>query len=429
MNDNSHLSPQLDAYALLMRPGFALLIDAPWGAGKTHALKGWMAGRNDTLYVSLYGAINSKAIEEALFLSVLERRAVKPPQGFTKLAEGVTEKFTGAKVDLTGAFRRAVMKDLPQVLVFDDLERTEMPLTELFSAINRFVEHEGRNVVLLANQNELRDKDVKIYERTKEKVIGRVVAIAPDVAGAFAGFLETMTKVKDQVEVCKFLNAEKDLISGIFETSQALNLRLLRYSMLEFARVFHQIPADLRENTEAMRYLLATFVALSISFHSGGGLGVEGLTQENGWERALWEVNGQKGDAPPKTALELIQEQFGGHPYVRLYNQVISAELALAWISRGHVTEDLLSRELRKTSVFMSKDPETWQTLWWWEMRTDIEVEAALEVVKKQIVKMEFHAPEVIMHLTGIMLNLADSKIGWEARDCPSSGFLAPKAA
>lgn len=123
MSTNTHLRPQLDAYARLANPGFALLMDAPWGAGKTHALKWWLSDRKDALYVSVYGAKGSGEIEEALFQALLERRDIKPPQGVTQMLDGFAEKFTGAKVDLTGAFRRSVMKGLPQVLVFDDLER------------------------------------------------------------------------------------------------------------------------------------------------------------------------------------------------------------------------------------------------------------------------------------------------------------------
>lgn len=416
MNTNSHLQPQLDAFARLASPGFALLVDAPWGAGKTHAIKRWLSNRSDALYVSIYGAKDSSAIEEVLFQALLEVKDVKPPQGFTQLLEDVAVKFTGAKVDLTGAFRRVVMKGLPQVLVFDDLERTEMRLPELFSAINRFVEHEGRRVVLLANQAELRDKDVDAYEKTKEKIIGRTIAIGPDVFAAVDGFLASIEKDEKQRKACEFLTAEKSILSSVFETSLSPNLRLLRYAMLEFARVFDRIPEDLRANQDGMRYLLATFVALSISFHGGDGLGVEGLKQETGWARAAWNVNGQKGEVPPKSALEILQERFGGHSFVRLHNQVVSAELATAWIGKGHVGDDLLSNELRKSSVFRAQNAEAWQTLWWWVKRTEAEVEAALQTVKKQLECMSVLDPTVIMHLTGIILALADVKIGWDAR-------------
>jgi hypothetical protein len=425
MNANSHLRPQLDAYARLVNPGFALLMDAPWGAGKTHALKGWLSHRKDTLYVSVYGAKSPDAVEDALFQALLEGWDVKPPQGFTQMLEGVAEKFTGARVDLTGAFRRSVMKNLPQVLVFDDLERTEMPLSELFSSINRFVEHEGRSVVLLANQAELRGKDIDTYERTKEKVIGRIIAIAPDVGAAIQGFVASMEKDEQQFAAYEFLAAERDLLSGVFETSQALNLRLLRYAMLEFARVFDRIPANLRENKDGMRYLLATFIALSISFHGRDRLGDEGLGQEEGWARAVWEVNGQKEEAPPKNAIETLRERFSEHPYVRLHRQVISPELASAWIGKGHVADDLLSNELLKSSVFGTQDPEAWQALWWWVIRTEAQVEAALKAVKKQLDDKQFRDPSVIMHLAGIMLELADAEIGWGSRGAAEQDMRA----
>ncbi len=416
MDANHHLRPQLDAFARLANPGFALLVDAPWGAGKTHELKGWLTGREDALYVSIYGAKGSCAIEEALFQTLLKRKDLKPPKGATQIMEGVAEKFTGAKIDFTGAFRRAVMKDLPRVLVFDDLERAEMHLTELLSAINRFVEHEGRNVVLLANQAELRDKDPKTYERTKEKVIGRIITIYPDVDAATESFLASMERAEHQRAAREFLTSEKALLCSVFDTSKALNLRLLRYAMLEIARVFDGIPEELRENAEGMRYLLATFVALSIAFHGGEGLGIEGLGQETGWAHAVWSANGQKGEAPPKSALENLQERFGEHPYVRLHSQVVSAKLAIAWIGKGHVDDKLLSDELRKSPVFRLQDSEAWQTLWWWPKRKDAEVEAALKTVKRQIGDKEFHDPAVIMHLLGILLDLADQKIGWSSR-------------
>lgn len=31
---NAHLGPQLDAYVALKKPGFALMVDAPWGGGR-----------------------------------------------------------------------------------------------------------------------------------------------------------------------------------------------------------------------------------------------------------------------------------------------------------------------------------------------------------------------------------------------------------
>jgi hypothetical protein len=226
-----------------------------------------------------------------------------------------------------------------------------------------------------------------------------------------------MSKDKELLAVHSFLTTEKELLSGVFEMSQSLNLRLLRYAMLEFARVFDRIPVDLKQNQDGMRHLLATFAALSISFHGGDGIGFEGLGQENGWARALWQVNGEKGTTPPKTSLEILQERFGEHLYVKLYGQVLSAELATAWIAKGHVADDFLSRELRKSAVFKTQDSEAWQTLWWWERRACVDVEAALETVKQQFVDNEFRDPAVIMHLAGIMLALSDGQIGWTSRE------------
>jgi hypothetical protein len=67
---NSHLHPQLDAFAALDKPGFAILVDAPWGAGKTHAITGWLRGKPH-LYVSLYGVDSREAVERAVMAARL----------------------------------------------------------------------------------------------------------------------------------------------------------------------------------------------------------------------------------------------------------------------------------------------------------------------------------------------------------------------
>ncbi len=49
MNAKSHLERQLDAFARLSGPGFALLVHAPWGAGKTWAVRRWLSERKRRL--------------------------------------------------------------------------------------------------------------------------------------------------------------------------------------------------------------------------------------------------------------------------------------------------------------------------------------------------------------------------------------------
>lgn len=162
MTANPHLTAQLDDFAGLKSPGFALMITAPWGAGKTHAVKEWLGDR-DHLYVSLFGIDSLAGVEEALFEAAFVSRqgaklamtSARTVGGLAKGLEGLLEKTTGISFDATGLLRKAVLADAPSLLVLDDLERAQLDPPRLLSIINRFVEHEGRNVLLLANEEEL----------------------------------------------------------------------------------------------------------------------------------------------------------------------------------------------------------------------------------------------------------------------------------
>lgn len=434
---NSHLYPQLDAFAALAKPGFALMVDAPWGVGKSHALRGWMSQRSDCLYVSLYGAVNGAAIEDALFDALISNdTSLKAPKGVSTF-DALGEKWTGIRIDLTGAYRRQAMKSLPRVLIFDDLERAEMSPNQLLGRINQFVEHDPRNVILIAHQEKLRlmsNGAQGDYDSIREKVIGRAIAMTPETetalnacltelneqtggiaakARAFFGHADTSRKQEAQ----KFLDREKTIILSAFADSKSQNLRLLRQAVLEFARFHGQVPQDLRKNEAGMKHLLATFIALAIAYHGGNGFKADDLEQKVGWARALWRVNAEQDPQPEKTGIEILQERYQENQHVRLDETVIPGSLARALIDGGYVQDSQISTELRNTAVFTTEYSEAWQTLWWWPKRPEKSVDEALHEVKSQLKSKAFLDPIVILHVGGILLDLADNLIGWDSRE------------
>ena len=434
---NNHLYPQLDAFAALPKPGFALMVDAPWGVGKSHALRKWMSQRNDCLYVSLYGASDGAAIEDALFDALITNdTSLKPPKGVSA-AEALGEKWTGIRIDLTGAYRRQAMKSLPRVLVFDDLERAEMSPNQLLGRLNQFVEHDPRNVILIAHQEKLRlmsNGALGDYDSIREKVVGRAIAMTPEADTALNAFL---TELREQTggigarakaffghadtrrkqEANEFLDREKAVILGVFGDSTSQNLRLLRQAVLEFARFHGQVPHDIRKNEAGMRHLLATFIALAIAYHGGNGFKADDLEQKIGWARALWRVNDQQDVQPEKTGIELLQERYQENQYVRLDETVIPGSLAKALIDEGYAQDSLIAAELRNAAVFAIEHSEAWQTLWWWPKRPEQYVAEALQEVKGQLKSKAFRDPVVILHVGGIVLDLADNLIGWDTRE------------
>lgn len=417
MTRNLHIIPQLDAFAALPAPGFALMIDAPWGAGKTHALQNWLKDRRH-LYVSLYGVQSRDEIERAIFLARLSAidngtaRAVA-----TLVSAGVEALAAHYKIKNQLKVKDLAQAALPQLLIFDDLERTEMSVNELLSALNRYVENEKRNVILIANQAELRRTSPERYDATREKVVGRCISILPEVDEALDAFISSLKEAPSLAGAYEFCAAERQIIMSVFLKSECSNLRLLRQAIFEFARFFDQVPQEIRDHEEAMRHLLGTFVVLSVAFHGDEKFGADSLQQDPGWNRILWDINGKKGEEPPKSSLETLQYKFQGVPYVELHGSIISARLASEWIGRGHAADDVVAEELQKSVYFRIRHAEAWQTLWHWTKRPAETVDLALKNLRIQLASREITNPSIIMHVAGILLDLGENRLGWTSRE------------
>ncbi len=168
----------------------------------------------------------------------MDAKDFKVPTGLTKFLDGFASQKLGVQIDVTSAYRRQVLKDLPALLVFDDLERARMSGSELLSTLNSLAEHEGRNVVLIANEAELDRKDD--FRRWREKVVGRTVSINASTDAALPTFLAAVKHDAAR----HFLREEVGILREVFDKSAAQNLRLLRQSILEFAEFFTQLPVD-----------------------------------------------------------------------------------------------------------------------------------------------------------------------------------------
>lgn len=67
--------------------------------------------------------------------------------------------------------------DNSKTIVFDDLERCSINLEDLFGAINKYVEHHGCKVIVIAHDDKLNDE----LTDKKEKIFGQVIKVTPDI--------------------------------------------------------------------------------------------------------------------------------------------------------------------------------------------------------------------------------------------------------
>lgn len=292
---NKQIFDFLNEYAKLPSPQYAVLLRGKWGCGKTYFVKHWLAefDKSDKLpanensielkpiYVSLFGMREISDIKSAidrcvnpLFYSktgkilkiagrIASKIIFKTELDIDKDGKSETS-FSGA-LDSLSIFENDNKDEVKGVkfIIFDDLERCQIPMKQLLGFINYFVEHCDCHVVVIGEEKYLDDKTQHDLLEFKEKIVGREFEILPDIEAAIKLFVDEPMMATD------FLSKETGMIQLCFECSATHNLRLLRQSLLDFSSLISALPSNLVENNhEYLRSLLACFIAVYAEYRN-----------------------------------------------------------------------------------------------------------------------------------------------------------------
>ncbi|MCI8484499.1 MAG: hypothetical protein HFH41_09180 [Lachnospiraceae bacterium] len=160
---------------------YAILIDGEWGCGKTFFIQKILKRQIEekeknseqprkVKYISLYGCKTVQDIQENIIWGFEEeaREKLKNIKGDNsygakvggnillssrKIGSAIWKKFSNGINAYDIASDWLPMKSY--IFVFDDIERCDCPLNELFGFINGLVEHEGAKVILVAYEKEI----------------------------------------------------------------------------------------------------------------------------------------------------------------------------------------------------------------------------------------------------------------------------------
>ncbi len=156
---------------------YAVMIDGAWGSGKTYFVKQVLLPElkketKTSIYISLYGVRNIGELSKKIYIEFLLKD--KADNINTTLLAGATEAldvvsglispFIGKYGDIEikeKKIQNLVQKIIPIkdcILIFDDLERCNCPMKEILGYVNGFVEQAGMKVLIIANQDELKQK-------------------------------------------------------------------------------------------------------------------------------------------------------------------------------------------------------------------------------------------------------------------------------
>lgn len=414
-NSNSHIWEYLKYYLSFSEtPRFAVLLNGPWGIGKTHLVKkilnahfdGW---QDQWIYVSLYGVSNMDQLNEAVFAAIYPSLSSWYARLFGLVSTSALKKF-GVDFKASPKLFLSSLKKKPYV--FDDLERCNLAPDIVLGYINTFVEHEGCKVLILAHEEEIYRKEgtgvinraptaenESKYRAQREKVIGRTLEINSPLGEAFNLFI---SKVRDE-PTKRFLEMKYDIVREMCNQAKLVNLRVIQQTIWDYERLFSVLTDNHRNHDEAMIAILRLFFAISFELKRGV-LTAEDVAKRETGERALFKrLMKDKADS---SKLEDAQLRYPG---TDLRDEVLSNDVLVDTLTRGVIDTYQIRDAIDKSRFFVAvTNQPAWLVLWKSIEQTDVAAQKATDDLEEQFKNRSFSNHVELLQAFGLRLWLVD---------------------
>jgi KAP family P-loop domain len=362
MNDASQI---IATYLRETRPTYALMIDGPWGSGKTYhwlhtvapeaqSLKAPATKKHfRTAYVSLYGIARVEDISTEIFMALhpaLNTQTGKLIRGIGGMLLGpagdIMEKKLGVKLPNVKVKLADWARMDDAVLCFDDFERCSIPLNELLGHINQYVEHKGARVLILCNEQERAEYQANNYRTMKEKVVGQTVQFRPDHDHVVASVINEYARGSS---FHKFLKRHQATLLDLFKRSELDNIRIFTRAIAHLQTVYKAARHCVPEDAGIKERLLRLLVPLTLEFLSGRGskeelreIAVDGLSV------FYAQVLGK--DEKPKFFSDYVSRYHNGS-----LTMTIHSEALFNYVVNGYWDKNAFFAELQKLTA--KKEP------------------------------------------------------------------------
>ena len=279
---NKNIENFLNEYMINPDPQYAVFLKGNWGCGKTFFVNNWLNSYKKKIpeeqilkpvMVSLYGLSEIKqitaAINKALY-PILCGRAAKVGKTLTKFLSAIVlkheddvDKDRNSDVEielrleseslLFSSEDNSVKKG--KLLIFDDIERCEMPMKRLMGYLNYFVELCHSHLIIIGDERKMTDEQKIIFSDFKEKTIGREFEISTNVRSAIENFTE-------QEPTSEFIRKHITTIEKVFSMTDCQNLRILRQALWDFGR-FEETMIEFSKESKyehVMLHILGSYI-------------------------------------------------------------------------------------------------------------------------------------------------------------------------
>ena len=473
---NNHIEEYLDYYCSTELPRSAVLLKGQWGSGKTWFIKQYYKKNSPReidiwkdpvdllllgellhkvnfvgkawsyffrkeqisskkfLYVSLYGLDTLSSIDEAIF------QELHPLWGSeqVRIAGNIIKGFLNGslKIDLNGTGKDMAswnikIPDLPKktkgsnkkgankrVLIFDDLERCSINISDLLGYINQFVEHQNIKIIILADESKISNN--ADYLNFKEKLVDKTFNIIPDFENALKSFA---SEVKEPI-IERFLCDHIDFIKDLYSTkANRENLRTLRNMVLDLKRIFTHFPIKAKENTEILKDILKFLILFSTEVSSAKIKSGDIVKLVSEYKHLYAELSlkatdnslsSNKSDEIDKddnvkTLKDIAEENYDLYFKFDLDEVFPTKEWWEKFFDKGLIDSEELTTNILSKYFPDDQDIPNWRKLYYWRKLPDEKFASLLKEVELEYQTRRFDDIGEVKHVFGILLNLSDT--------------------
>ena len=223
---------ELKNYCNIENPVGALLLTGEWGCGKTYLidkiLNKELEETHIIIRISLFGLANVEELNNSVKSAWIQEnggltesivKVSKYKEFINKIknlsSNNIFKDTLGAilSIDFLDFINiENSINNKKVVLVFDDLERSKLSIQEKLGTINNYCEKYHFNVIVVANEEKLEDKD---YKEFKEKVVQRTVQHRPNYKEVVEGIVDSLSDSDYKSFLKENLKGISALFSGI----------------------------------------------------------------------------------------------------------------------------------------------------------------------------------------------------------------------
>lgn len=395
-------------------PQSAVLLEGPWGSGKSHFVDAYFRGRlaqarttdadakDPLIRVTLFGVRDLADITTQMFEKahpILGGKTVKFLNNVGSKLGGLVGLSLDAREN--AALLESMVLDLKdRVLVFDDLERSPLPLVEVMGFINRFVEHDKLKVIVVASEQDIPKEQKKEYESRKEKLVGKTIKVGSEPGEV----LDVFTKLLKAPEVLKAIADRRDHLLATFAASGRPNFRSLRAVLLDYERLVTRVDARLRASDAAMGQLLLYMIALGIEFRSNA-LDDKALRNLQTDIRLRLKLNpSAAADSTEQTRAADLRKRY---EHVAFDDPIVQPGQLADLFTSGTVDVAAIDDHIgRHPTVVGHSEVPAWRFMWNWYDHGETEYRDARARFVADLVGRKITHPGQILHAAGSAMRL-----------------------